>query len=72
MRQGSGAARARVANEDEDDDDDDIMPYGYRSGRRTAEGIFPKVTDPIEAGVKLERSGLFGSVSCWPLDCVCY
>jgi hypothetical protein len=47
---------------EDDDDDDEDFSYSYRGGRRTAEGLFPKVTEPVEAGVKLERSGLFGMV----------
>ena len=56
QRSGTGGRAARLAAmEDEDDDDDDeVLPYSYRGGgRRTAEGLFPKVTQPVEAGVQL-------------------
>lgn len=66
QRSGTGGRAARLAameDDDDDDDDDEVLPYSYRGGgRRTAEGLFPKVTQPVEAGVQLERSGLFGIV----------
>ena len=49
----------------EDDDEEDAMgmfQYGFRGGRKTAEGLFPAATSPDEAGVELERKGLFGRV----------
>ena len=54
---------AQQDDADEDDDDDDgLFRFGYRGGRRSAEGLFPIVTEPIQAGVDLERKGLFGRV----------
>lgn len=56
-----------VSNMDDDDDDDEdngigMFQYGFRGGRRTAEGLFPRQITPMEAGVDLERRGLFGKV----------
>ena len=68
----AGAARVTAADDDDDDDDDDdggSFPYGFRGGRRSAEGMFPVVTEPIKEGLELERNGLFGRVSA--LCCQC-
>ena len=62
QRSAAHGRAARIAAMEDDDDDDEDFSYSYRGGRRTAEGLFPKVTEPVEAGVKLERSGLFGMV----------
>ena len=59
------ASRAVVQQEEpeEEDDEDGIFRFGYHGGKRSAEGLFPIVTEPIQAGVDLERKGLFGRVS---------
>lgn len=50
-------------NEDEDEGGLGVFQYGFRGGRRTAEGLFPAAKTPNSAGVELERQGLFGRVS---------
>lgn len=59
------APRPVVAEEVEDDDEEEdarLFRFGYGGGRRSADGLFPKVTEPVQAGVDLERRGLFGTV----------
>lgn len=60
---------ARLAEEDDEDDEEEeggglgMFQYGFRGGRKTADGLFPAATKPVEEGIELERKGLFGRVS---------
>lgn len=65
-RSGGGGGRRRVPDEDEDDEegeeDEDEDPYRGPS-RRKPKQWYDVVTEPQEAGVRLERAGEFGPVS---------
>jgi hypothetical protein len=54
--------RGSADDDENEDDDDDIYRFGGAGGRRGAAPLFPKVTEPVQAGVDLERKGLFGRV----------
>lgn len=65
---GRGSLRASrpsrlVDDEDDEEEESSMFQYGFRGGRKTAEGLFPPASSPVEAGVELERKGLFGRVS---------
>lgn len=48
--------------EDDDDDDDGDLYFNRWDPPRSPAKFFPKVTEPVEAGVNLLNSGEFGSV----------
>lgn len=64
-RSGGGGGRRRVPDEDDDDEDgeedEDEDPY-WGPSRRKPKQWYDVVTEPQEAGVRLERAGEFGPV----------
>lgn len=62
---GGGGETDDAEDEEEEDDDDGLRGMWGGSGRRrrTPKSWYPVVTEPVEAGVRLERSGDFGPVS---------
>jgi hypothetical protein len=64
LRATTGSRRVEVADDDDEEEEGiGMFQYGFRGGRKTAQGLFPAATAPAEEGVELERKGLFGRVS---------
>lgn len=71
----AGRTTSRIVDDDDEDDEDEegigMFQYGFRGGRKTADGLFPPASEPVEAGVELERKGLFGRVRSLSLLDLC-
>ena len=56
---GGGGRRGRDDDDDEEGDDDED---GWGASRRVPKKWYETVVEPVDAGVRLERSGDFGPV----------